>query len=230
LTYRCGGTIDGPCRRALLHRRPTHRERQHAAGQCADVGLLVASHPRALSHGILTPPCWIAGPHIVNVSMLLGSALTWGFLWPYISSKEGLWYPASQDETSFSGLFGYKVQACSAPAAPTAVCGRACCERVCPTKRVPQLACFLHAPHAYHPPIPRAASPQQFPPASSLCSSPLYLIPPLVHPTHVIPTNVPRPPQVFITIALLMGDGLYSLAKVMAASFKAFTSAQVCCS
>ncbi|KAF5836148.1 OPT oligopeptide transporter protein-domain-containing protein [Dunaliella salina] len=74
-------------------------------------------------------------PHIVNVSMVLGAILTWGFLWPYIASKEGIWYDAGQDDTSFAGLFGYKV---------------------------------------------------------------------------------------FLTIALLMGDGLYSLSKVMAASFRAY--------
>lgn len=74
-------------------------------------------------------------PHIVNLSMVLGAILTWGFLWPYIASKEGVWFDAGQDDTSFAGLFGYKL---------------------------------------------------------------------------------------FLTIALLMGDGLYSLSKVMAASFRAY--------
>lgn len=32
-----------------------------------------------------------------------------GFLWPYIASKEGIWYDAGQEDTSFAGLFGYKV-------------------------------------------------------------------------------------------------------------------------
>jgi hypothetical protein len=50
-------------------------------------------------------------PHIVNVSMMLGSIITWGFLWPYIDSKAGAWFPAGLNEHDFSGLFGYK--ACS---------------------------------------------------------------------------------------------------------------------
>jgi len=48
-------------------------------------------------------------PHVVNVSMMVGAALTWGFLWPLIKTKEGDWYPEGLGDTSFSGLFGYKV-------------------------------------------------------------------------------------------------------------------------
>lgn len=48
-------------------------------------------------------------PHIVNVSMLLGSILTWGWLWPYIDGKAGEWYPEGLKEHNFKGLFGYKV-------------------------------------------------------------------------------------------------------------------------
>ena len=48
-------------------------------------------------------------PHIVNVSMMLGAIITWGFLWPFIASKAGEWYPADLNEHNFSGLFGYKV-------------------------------------------------------------------------------------------------------------------------
>ena len=48
-------------------------------------------------------------PHIVNVSMMLGSILTWGFLWPYIDAKAGDWYPVGLKEHDFKGLFGYKV-------------------------------------------------------------------------------------------------------------------------
>ncbi len=48
-------------------------------------------------------------PHIVNVSMMLGSILTWGFLWPYIDGKAGDWYPVGLKEHDFKGLFGYKV-------------------------------------------------------------------------------------------------------------------------
>ncbi|MEW5319879.1 MAG: hypothetical protein WDW38_010998 [Sanguina aurantia] len=48
-------------------------------------------------------------PYMVNVSMLLGAILSWCYLWPLISSKEGDWYPAGLGEKSFSGLLGYKV-------------------------------------------------------------------------------------------------------------------------
>ncbi|KAJ9533802.1 hypothetical protein QJQ45_026882 [Haematococcus lacustris] len=48
-------------------------------------------------------------PHVVNLSMLFGALLTWGWLWPLIATKEGQWYPAGLDEHNFSGLFGYKV-------------------------------------------------------------------------------------------------------------------------
>lgn len=48
-------------------------------------------------------------PHIVNVSMMLGSILTWGILWPYIDGKAGEWYPVGLREHDFKGLFGYKV-------------------------------------------------------------------------------------------------------------------------
>ncbi len=56
-------------------------------------------------------------PHIVNVSMMLGSILTWGFLWPYIADKSGDWYAAGLNEHDFKGLFGYKV--CPSPSHPT---------------------------------------------------------------------------------------------------------------
>ena len=48
-------------------------------------------------------------PHIVNVSMMLGSILTWGILWPFIDGKAGEWYPLGLKEHDFKGLFGYKV-------------------------------------------------------------------------------------------------------------------------
>jgi len=41
--------------------------------------------------------------------MMLGSILTWGFLWPYIDGKAGVWYPTGLKEHDFKGLFGYKV-------------------------------------------------------------------------------------------------------------------------
>ncbi len=53
--------------------------------------------------------CVPAGPGVVNISMLLGSILTWGVLWPYITKKAGDWYPAGLSSTNFAGLYGYKV-------------------------------------------------------------------------------------------------------------------------
>ncbi|XP_039134332.1 probable metal-nicotianamine transporter YSL8 [Dioscorea cayenensis subsp. rotundata] len=47
--------------------------------------------------------------HLVNFSLLLGAIISWGFLWPYIKTKEGLWYPAKLDASSFQGAFGYKI-------------------------------------------------------------------------------------------------------------------------
>lgn len=41
--------------------------------------------------------------------MMLGAILSWGFLWPYITTKAGDWYPADLNEHDFKGLFGYKV-------------------------------------------------------------------------------------------------------------------------
>jgi uncharacterized oligopeptide transporter (OPT) family protein len=48
-------------------------------------------------------------PHIVNVSLLLGAILSWGLMWPLIRNHQGNWYPAGLTETSFKGLYGYKV-------------------------------------------------------------------------------------------------------------------------
>ncbi|KAE8783679.1 putative metal-nicotianamine transporter YSL6 [Hordeum vulgare] len=53
--------------------------------------------------------CGLICPHIVNCSALLGATISWGFLWPYISSKAGEWYPANLGSNDFKGLYGYKV-------------------------------------------------------------------------------------------------------------------------
>ncbi|TVU14062.1 hypothetical protein EJB05_37508, partial [Eragrostis curvula] len=53
--------------------------------------------------------CGLLTPHIANCSMLLGAIISWGFLWPYISTKAGDWYPANLGSNDFKGLYGYKV-------------------------------------------------------------------------------------------------------------------------
>ncbi len=49
-------------------------------------------------------------PHIVNVSMMAGAILSWGVMWPMLTTKAGDWYPAGLNEHDFKGLFGYKAR------------------------------------------------------------------------------------------------------------------------
>ncbi|KAK9106341.1 hypothetical protein Syun_022352 [Stephania yunnanensis] len=44
-------------------------------------------------------------PYIINLSMLLGSVISWGIMWPLIEKKQGVWYTAG----GMRGLQGYKV-------------------------------------------------------------------------------------------------------------------------
>ncbi|XP_021713637.1 probable metal-nicotianamine transporter YSL6 [Chenopodium quinoa] len=53
--------------------------------------------------------CGLICPHIVNCSVLFGAIISWGFLWPYISTHAGDWYPANLESNDFKGLYGYKV-------------------------------------------------------------------------------------------------------------------------
>ncbi|WVZ98210.1 hypothetical protein U9M48_043678 [Paspalum notatum var. saurae] len=46
---------------------------------------------------------------MISVSMLIGSILSWGILWPCIQTKEGQWYPKNLEPKSLSGITGYKV-------------------------------------------------------------------------------------------------------------------------
>jgi uncharacterized oligopeptide transporter (OPT) family protein len=48
-------------------------------------------------------------PDIVNYSMLVGGVLSWGLLWPWITSKAGLWFPAGAEGSGLHGVLGYKV-------------------------------------------------------------------------------------------------------------------------
>lgn len=49
-------------------------------------------------------------PYLINASLLIGSLISWGVLWPWIKNKKGAWYDATLPESSLSGLTGYKVQ------------------------------------------------------------------------------------------------------------------------
>ena len=51
-------------------------------------------------------------PRLVNCSVLLGAIISWGFLWLFVSSKAGDWYPAGLGSNDFKGLYGYKVLSC----------------------------------------------------------------------------------------------------------------------
>ncbi|GJX11871.1 probable metal-nicotianamine transporter YSL6 [Tanacetum coccineum] len=53
--------------------------------------------------------CGLICPHIVNCSVLFGAIISWGFLWPLITTYAGDWYPADLGSNDFKGLYGYKV-------------------------------------------------------------------------------------------------------------------------
>jgi len=46
-------------------------------------------------------------PHLVNLSILLGAVISWGFMWPLIHNQKGEWYTAP--DHSIQGLQGYRV-------------------------------------------------------------------------------------------------------------------------
>ncbi|XP_034685810.1 probable metal-nicotianamine transporter YSL7 [Vitis riparia] len=48
-------------------------------------------------------------PYMVNVSLLLGSVLSWGIMWPLIEKKAGIWYSADLPANSLHGIQGYRV-------------------------------------------------------------------------------------------------------------------------
>ncbi|XP_076924544.1 putative metal-nicotianamine transporter YSL6 [Bidens hawaiensis] len=53
--------------------------------------------------------CGLICPHIVNCSVLFGAIISWGVLWPYITTRAGDWYLADLGSNDFKGLYGYKV-------------------------------------------------------------------------------------------------------------------------
>ncbi|KAI9084976.1 hypothetical protein K1719_032968 [Acacia pycnantha] len=48
-------------------------------------------------------------PYIINVSLLIGSIVSWGIMWPLIEKKKGIWYSADLPASSLHGLQGYRV-------------------------------------------------------------------------------------------------------------------------
>ncbi|XP_037474559.1 probable metal-nicotianamine transporter YSL17 [Triticum dicoccoides] len=48
-------------------------------------------------------------PYKITISMLAGSLVSWGLIWPYIQTKEGDWYPQGLDHDNISGINGYRV-------------------------------------------------------------------------------------------------------------------------
>ncbi|KAI3714424.1 hypothetical protein L1987_73026 [Smallanthus sonchifolius] len=45
--------------------------------------------------------CGLICPHIVNCSVLFGAVISWGFLWPFISTRAGDWYPPDLGTNDF---------------------------------------------------------------------------------------------------------------------------------
>uniref|UniRef100_A0A8I6YGL3 Uncharacterized protein n=1 Tax=Hordeum vulgare subsp. vulgare TaxID=112509 RepID=A0A8I6YGL3_HORVV len=52
-------------------------------------------------------------PYLINISMLVGAILSWGFLWPYIETKNGSWYAANLQEGSLRGPTDYDEARCN---------------------------------------------------------------------------------------------------------------------
>ncbi|KAG9452612.1 hypothetical protein H6P81_005516 [Aristolochia fimbriata] len=48
-------------------------------------------------------------PHLVNLSLIFGSVISWGIMWPLIHGMKGKWYPDNLPESSMKSLQGYKV-------------------------------------------------------------------------------------------------------------------------
>jgi hypothetical protein len=54
-------------------------------------------------------------PYVVAYSMMWGSVLSWGIMWPLLAKKEGSWYPAGIQDGDFRGMSGYRVCAPNLP-------------------------------------------------------------------------------------------------------------------
>ncbi|XP_074341960.1 putative metal-nicotianamine transporter YSL7 isoform X2 [Apium graveolens] len=48
-------------------------------------------------------------PYIINISLLVGSILSWGIMWPLIENRKGDWYDKDLSPSSLHGIQGYRV-------------------------------------------------------------------------------------------------------------------------
>ncbi|KAI3964552.1 hypothetical protein MKW92_012312 [Papaver armeniacum] len=71
----------------------------------ADNGCGFAAFPTFWSSSL----CTNDHPYSINLSMLLGSIVSWGLMWPLIEQNEGKWYPAHLASNNLSGIQGYRV-------------------------------------------------------------------------------------------------------------------------
>ncbi|MQL80674.1 hypothetical protein Taro_013100, partial [Colocasia esculenta] len=145
--------------------------------------------------------CGLICPPIVNCSAFLGAIISWGFLWPFIKTHAGDWYPAGLDSNDFKGLYGYKVPNLT----PLYLWARFKNKGI-------------GAGSASQKPIgidrsgPILAEPVGF----VECSD------------HVLASSDVQ--MVFIAISLILGDGLYNLIKIVAITVKTMCNAQTKCS
>lgn len=47
--------------------------------------------------------------HLVNLSLLFGSVISYGIMWPLIDHHKGDWFSDGLEESSMKSLYGYKV-------------------------------------------------------------------------------------------------------------------------
>jgi len=131
-------------------------------------------------------------PHIVDWSMLLGAVLAYGVMWPAIAREAGNWYPAGLKERDFSGLYGYKVRRLSVPVSAR------------PAGPAGDAAC-------------RAPSSRR------ACSGARAAGAPLAAPRRrARPDAAPLTAQVFLAMAVFLGEGIYHFVKIFVVSLASF--------
>ncbi|CAM0957268.1 unnamed protein product [Alopecurus aequalis] len=52
-------------------------------------------------------------PHVINLALLFGAIISWGFVYPFLETKHGEWYH-TDSASSLKGMNGYKVFMCIA--------------------------------------------------------------------------------------------------------------------
>ncbi|KAJ0966836.1 hypothetical protein J5N97_023753 [Dioscorea zingiberensis] len=81
--------------------------------------LLAGSRTEGKFYSSLTPTFLAFGlicPHSLVFSFFIGAIISWGIFWPFINSKEGIWYPkeTSTNQSVIDGSYGYRVSLTSA--------------------------------------------------------------------------------------------------------------------